>query len=134
MTWVKVNNHIRIVDPTQTLQALVRAEFPRCPHNKLWGAGPDKSDALQLFTFEGIIDDWDSSHASIVKGTIQSTLLLTSSLKTNAAIGLCKGGMVVRDISLCCLGCAMNAVPEACRDFPLRLLQITKSNRLMMRV
>ena len=134
MTFVKANRHLRVVDPTQSLHALIRAVSPQCQHPQLWGIGPDHAEWLTLHSFEHIFSDWDYSTASTSEGITQCTLQLSSALKFNVAVGLCKNGVVVRDMRSCCLGCALKAIPDACNGAPLRLIQSTAPKNLMIRI
>ncbi|KAI9706333.1 MAG: hypothetical protein M1820_004909 [Bogoriella megaspora] len=120
MTFVQTSAHFRIVNPVDAIASVVRADFPECKHSST----PDTAEGLHTYTFDDILALWDIRERP---GSLQATHLLTGPLKFNVAMAITRRGPVVRDITHCCLQCAMEAVGSSLNS--IRLIQTKNFGR-----
>ena len=117
---VKVNNHLRLVDPTRSMMNLSRSQHAVCEHRRPSHNPKDLEQLLgsdldiKACTFGNIFIQWVGDPNSNMLGSNCSrsfdvSIVLDDSRKVHIALAISTGGVVVRDFRRCCLPCALKS-------------------------
>ncbi|KAK0509606.1 hypothetical protein JMJ35_008000 [Cladonia borealis] len=117
---VKVNNHLRLVDPTRSMMNLSRSQQAVCEHRRPNRISNDLEQLLgtdldiKACTFGDIFTQWVGDPYSNVVGSncsrsLDVSLVLDDPRKVQIALAISAGGVVLRDFRRCCLPCALKS-------------------------
>ena len=114
---VKVNNHLRLVDPTRSMMNLSRSQHAACEHRRPSHNPKDLEQLLgsdldiKACTFGDIFIQWVGDPNSNMLGSrsLDVSIVLDDSRKVHIALAISAGGVVLRDFRRCCLPCALKS-------------------------
>ncbi len=119
MVIVKVNNHLRLVDPTRSMMNLSRSQQAVCGHHRSSHTPQPLQETLgsklqvSACTFGDIFTRWiDSPNSSpeADHGTSADVSLIIDDLrKVHISLALSGGGVILRNSRKCCLSCALKS-------------------------
>ena len=117
---VKVNSHLRLVDPTRSMMNLSRSQHAVCEHRRSSHSPKDREQLLgsdldiNACTFGDIFTQWVGDTNPNMLGSNRSrsldvSLVLHDLRKVHIALAISAGGLVLRDFRRCCLPCALKS-------------------------
>lgn len=114
---VKVNNHLRLVDPTQSMMNLSRSHQPLCTHSRSSQKPEQLEETLgpnlniNACTFEDIFTQWvdnpSNGSRTDYSTSLNTSLVFDDTRKVHISLALSGGGVVLRNSWRCCLPCAL---------------------------
>ena len=117
---IKVNNHLRLVDPTRSMMNLSSSQHAVCEHRRSSHIPRDLEQMLgsdleiNACTFGDIFTQWvgdpyPNTFGSNCSRGLDVSLVLDDARKVHIALAISAGGVVLRDVRQCCLPCALEA-------------------------
>ncbi|KAG8677779.1 hypothetical protein FPOAC1_003807 [Fusarium poae] len=121
---------LRVFDPTEVLNCLLNSRMPLCScHNNQDSEVREARTAARVYRLEDILEEWNSISPQT---DIQVTRILCDYLKVNVALALSGTGVVMTDVRLCCLECAIEEAIRELKDYyPRRVIRTQLVNRAL---
>jgi hypothetical protein len=116
---VKVNNRLRLVDPTRSMMNLSRSQQAVCKHRQSTFISEQLEETLgsnlniNACTFEDIFTQWMGNPGigskSDDSASLDMSLVIDDLRKLHISLALSGGGVILRNAGRCCLPCALKS-------------------------